>query len=37
MGLEGTVDTGAVVAVTLEKAGGVEVSQNDPIVASAPV
>ena len=37
VGLEGTVDTGAVVAVTLEEAGGVEVSQNDPIVASAPV
>ncbi len=36
VGLDGTVDTGAVVAVTLEEAGGVEVSENDPIVASAP-
>ena len=36
VGLDGTVDTGAVVAVTLEEAGGVEASQNDPIVASAP-
>jgi len=37
VGLDGTVDTGDVVAVTLEEAGGVEVSANDPIVASAPV
>ncbi len=35
--LDGTVDTGDVVAVTLEEAGGVEVLANDPIVASAPV
>ncbi len=37
VGLEGTVNTGDVVAVTIEEAGGVEVSANDPIVASAPV
>ena len=37
VGLDGTVESGDVVAVTLEKAGGVEVPQNDPIVASAPV
>ena len=30
VGLEGTVDTGAVVAVTLEEAGGVEVSRERP-------
>ena len=36
VGLDGTVDTGAVVAVTLEEAGGVEVSESDPLVASAP-
>ena len=35
--LDGTVDTGDVVAVTLEEAGGVEVLANEPIVASAPV
>ena len=37
VGLDGTVETGDVVAVTIEEAGGVEVSANDPIVASAPV
>ena len=37
VGLDVTVDTGDVVAVTIEEAGGVEVSANDPIVASAPV
>ena len=36
VGLDGTVELGDVVAVTLEEAGGVEVSTNDPIVASAP-
>ena len=35
--VEGTVAPGSVVAVTLEEAGGVEVSENDPIVASSPV
>lgn len=37
VGLDGTVETGDVVAVTVEEAGGVEVSENDPIVASAPI
>ena len=37
VGLDGTVEPGDVVAVTLEEAGGVEVPENDPIVASAPV
>ncbi len=37
VGLDATVDTGDVVAVTIEEAGGVEVSANDPIIASAPV
>jgi anti-sigma factor RsiW len=37
VGLEGTVEPGNVVAVTLEDEGGVEVSENDPIVASSPV
>ena len=35
--VQGTVAPGSVVAVTLEDAGGVEVSENDPIVASSPV
>jgi anti-sigma-K factor RskA len=35
--LDGTVEPGNVVAVTIEDEGGVEVSANDPIVASAPV
>jgi hypothetical protein len=34
--IEGTVEPGNVVAVTIEDAGGVEVSENDPIVASSP-
>lgn len=37
VGLDETVNAGDVVAVTIEEAGGVEVSANDPIVASAPV
>ncbi len=37
VGLDGTVETGDVVAVTVEEAGGVEVTENDPIVASAPI
>ncbi len=37
VGLEGTVEAGDVVAVTIEQAGGVEVSENEPIVASAPL
>ena len=37
VGLDGAVDAGDVVAVTIEDAGGVEVSANDPIVESAPV
>lgn len=35
--LEGTVDAGDVVAVTLERKGGVDAPTTDPIVASAPV
>jgi anti-sigma factor RsiW len=35
--LDGTVEPGNVVAVTLEDEGGVQVSQNDPIVASESV
>jgi len=35
--VEGTVEPGNVVAVTIEEAGGVEVSENDPIVTSSPV
>ena len=37
VGLDGTVEPGDVVAVTLEEAGGVEAPASDPIVASAPV
>ncbi|MGH3109958.1 MAG: anti-sigma factor domain-containing protein [Gaiellaceae bacterium] len=36
-GIEGTVEPGNVVAVTVEEAGGVDVSENDPIVASSAV
>ena len=35
--VDGTVAPGDIVAVTIEDAGGVEVSENDPIIASAPV
>lgn len=35
--VDGTVAPGDVVAVTVEDEGGVEVSANDPIVASSPV
>ena len=35
-GIDGTVQPGDVVALTVEQAGGVEVSENDPIVASSP-
>lgn len=35
--VDGTVAPGDVVAVTIEDEGGVEVSANDPIVASSPV
>jgi len=35
--LDGTVEPGNVVAVTLEDEGGVQVSENDPIVASESV
>jgi len=37
LGLDGTVEPGDVVALTVEQAGGVEVSENDPIVASTPL
>jgi anti-sigma factor RsiW len=36
-GIDGTVEPGNVVALTVEEADGVEVSQNEPIVASSPV
>jgi len=36
-GIDGTVEPGNVVALTVEEAGGVDVSENDPIVASSPV
>jgi anti-sigma factor RsiW len=36
VGIDGTVEPGDVVAVTVERAGGVEVSENEPIVASSP-
>jgi anti-sigma factor RsiW len=35
-GIDGTVQPGDVVALTVERSGGVEVSENDPIVASSP-
>jgi anti-sigma-K factor RskA len=35
--VEGSVPTGAVVAVTVEDAGGVLVPSSDPVVASEPV
>ena len=35
--LDGKVEPGNVIAVTVEKAGGVEVSENDPIVTSSPI
>ena len=37
VGLDGTVQPGNVVAVTIEDEGGVEISANAPIVASVPV
>ena len=37
LGLDGTVEPGDVVALTVEQAGGVEMSENDPIVASTPL
>jgi anti-sigma factor RsiW len=37
LGLDGTVEPGDVVALTVEQAGGVEVPENDPIVASTPL
>lgn len=36
VGISGTVEPGDVVAVTVERAGGVDAPQNDPIVASQP-
>jgi anti-sigma factor RsiW len=36
-GIDGTVEPGNVVAVTVERAGGVEAPENEPIVASSPV
>ena len=35
--VEGTVDPGSVVLVTVEQAGGVDAPTADPIVASRPV
>jgi anti-sigma factor RsiW len=37
VGLDGTVEPGNVVAVTLEQAGGVDSPESEPIVASSPV
>jgi anti-sigma factor RsiW len=37
VGVDGTVDAGSVVAVTIEKAGGVDAPTTTPIVASDPV
>jgi hypothetical protein len=37
VGIDGAVEPGDVVAVTVERAGGVDVPENDPIVASQPV
>lgn len=37
VGIDGTVEPGDVVAVTVERAGGVDAPENDPIVASQPV
>lgn len=36
VGVDGIVEPGNVVAVTIEDAGGVEVPESDPIVASSP-
>jgi anti-sigma-K factor RskA len=35
--IDGKVEPGNVIAVTVEEAGGVEVSENDPIVTSSPI
>jgi anti-sigma factor RsiW len=37
VGIEGRVDPGDVVAVTVERKGGVQTPEGDPIVASGPV
>jgi anti-sigma-K factor RskA len=35
--VDGKVEPGNVIAVTVEEAGGVEASENDPIVTSSPI